>query len=326
MPHTIAQLRPLLYSSELLALQGWTQRQVRAACAGGELRRVRRGWYVDAHEWEAMTPEARHLLHVLAVASDASEGAPVASHLSAAVIHGLPLYRLTPPRVHLTVALPAKHSSSSDVLRHETELVDADIVVEDGIRCTSLERTVFDVARTVAAEPALVVADAALRLTAVERRTQSEDRAEEWRGRLRERAAVRPGARGIRSMLQIVEFANGLAESPGESVSRLQLVRAGFATPRLQVRVSGPKGRDFWVDFALDDVNAFGEYDGRAKYFDQDQRGGRTAEEVLLDEKAREDWIRGTTNRRFPRWGSEHIATPAALAARLAAFGIHPRR
>ena len=39
---------------------------------------------------------------------------------------------------------------------------------------------------------------------------------------------------------------------------------------------------------------------------------GRSLEQVMLDEKAREDWIRGTTNRRFPRWGSEHITTSAA--------------
>ncbi|GAA1995740.1 hypothetical protein GCM10009777_35250 [Microbacterium pumilum] len=182
----------------------------------------------------------------------------------------------------------------------------------------------FDVARTVRTEPALVVADAALRLTAVTGRRQNDDRAEEWREALRTRAGRARGARGIRSLLGIVEFANGLAESPGESVSRLQLARVGFAIPRLQVRVPGPQGSFYWVDFALDDVNAFGEFDGQGKYLDESQRSGRSLEQVMLDEKAREDWIRGTTDRRFPRWGSEHITTSTALAARLAAFGIRP--
>ena len=44
--------------------------------------------------------------------------------------------------------------------------------------------------------------------------------------------------------------------------------------------------------------------------------------QARLEEKQREEWIRGRTQWRFARWGSEHIGAPAALAARLAAFGI----
>lgn len=324
MPDTIAELGALLRSSDSLLMEGWTPRQVRSACERGELRRVRRGWYIRASEWESMQPERRHLIHVLAVTRDARDDLPIASHLSAAAVHGLPLYRSAPSRVHITVPLPGKHSSSSDVIRHETKIADADIGEIDGIRCTSLERTVFDVARTVRAEPALAMADAALRLTAVTGRRQDDHRAEEWREALRARAGSVRGARGIRSLLRVIEFADGRAESAGESVSRLQLARVGFAVPRLQVHVPGPHGGSYWVDFGLDDVNAFGEFDGKGKYLDESQRSGRSLEQVMLDEKAREDWIRGTTNRRFPRWGSEHIAAPATLAERLAVFGIRP--
>lgn len=323
-PQSIAELRALLFTPDGLAGRGWSQRGFRWTCSHGQIHRVRRGWYVYSSDWDALQPEARHLLHVIAVGEDARGGSPVFSHLSAAVVHGLPLYRLTPTRAHVTVPLPNKHSSSSDVVRHEAKLNERDIVVRDGIRCTSIERTVFDVARTVPMEPALVVADAALRTVAVDRRIQSEELAESWRQDLRDRAGRAAGARGIRSVLPVAEFADGRSESPGESVSRLQLVRIGFATPRLQVRVPGPADRDYWVDFALDDVLAFGEFDGKGKYLDEALRSGRSLEQTMLDEKVREDWIRGTTNRRYPRWGSEHIRTPEALAARLAAFGIRP--
>jgi len=53
-------------------------------------------------------------------------------------------------------------------------------------------------------------------------------------------------------------------------------------------------------------------------------RDGLSLEAVLLEEKKREDWIRGRTQRRFARWGNEHVGTPELLAARLAAFGIRP--
>ena len=47
--------------------------------------------------------------------------------------------------------------------------------------------------------------------------------------------------------------------------------------------------------------------------------------DVLLHEKQREDWIRGTTQRRYGRWGTAHLAL-GALRTRLASFHIHPPR
>ena len=75
----------------------------------------------------------------------------------------------------------------------------------------------------------------------------------------------------------------------------------------------------------MDDVNAWGEFDGVGKYLDAELRGEDVdMEEVLLKEKMREDWIRGTTNRRMPRWKSEHIRTAHDLGRRLAHFHVYP--
>jgi hypothetical protein len=139
-----------------------------------------------------------------------------------------------------------------------------------------------------------------------------------------ERIDAASGARGIRRARWVIAFADGRAHLPGESVSRLQLSRLGFRPPQLQVPVAGPAGRRYFVDFGLTDVRAFGEFDGRDKYLDEAMRRGLPLERVLLEEKQREDWIRGTTQWRFARWGDEHITSPKALAKRLASFSISP--
>ena len=76
------------------------------------------------------------------------------------------------------------------------------------------------------------------------------------------------------------------------------------------------------VDIGIDEVGVLYECDGEVKYTDPALRQGRTAEEVVLDEKRREDWIRGVTNRRVLRGGSADAASPEALARRLRRFGV----
>lgn len=71
------------------------------------------------------------------------------------------------------------------------------------------------------------------------------------------------------------------------------------------------------------EADAWGEYDGEGKYLDEDLRDGEL-EAVRLQEKQREDWIRGTTQRKMARWAKAHIITAAALERRLALFHIHP--
>ncbi|MGC5223960.1 hypothetical protein ACPW96_15415 [Micromonospora sp. DT81.3] len=264
------------------------------------------------------------MAHVLAVSRDATSRDSVMSHTSAAVLWGLPLFRLAPRRVHMTTANPIRISSAPDVMRHCAVLAEAEVTSRNGIQCTTLERTVFDLARTVSPEAAVSVADAGLRLVAVSGQYQDEAAAARWRGTLREMASAERGSRGIRQARHVIEFADGRAQLPGESVSRLHLARLGFATPRLQVAVADGRGGSYWMDFALDDVHSFGEFDGKGKYLDESLRSGRSIEEVMLAEKVREDWIRGTTQRRFARWGDEHIGSFGALGRRLAAFAIHP--
>ena len=314
-------LEHLVRSRNDLILNGWSDRGIVDAVCRGVLFRIRRGWYIGAEERAQLWPEEQHRAHVIAVARDVTGGA-VMSHSSAAVLWKLPLYRIDCVRVHMTMEPRARISSAPDVKRQVAELPADDIVVLDGIRCTSLSRTVFDLLGVLPREAAVALADAAERKMAERLREWDLDAVTSWRMGLARRLQNAAGSRGIRQAPWVAEFSDGRAQLPGESVSRLQLHRLGFARPELQAPVPGPDGAMYYVDFRFADRDAFGEFDGKDKYFDEAMRSGRTLEQVLFDEKRREDWIRGTTQSRFARWESDHIHTAGALGRRLEAFGI----
>ena len=311
-------------SRSQLLMRGMSEREIARAVQMGDLRRLQRNRFVAVEVWEDLWPESRHLLELSAAVAEMRNGEGVASYASAGALRGLPFYRHAPESVHMTVRAGAHMSSRPGLRRHHDRLPDDDVDTLFGIRCTSLERTTFDLARTLSMEAAIAAADAALRQAALVAGEYDALAAEGWRDRMLERCARSRGMRGIRQAELVVRFADGRSESPGESVGRLQLSRLGFQRIRLQVPVPGPSGNRYRVDLEIEDVRTFFEFAGRTKYLDESLRSGRTLEQVLLDEKRREDWIRGTTQKRFVRVESSHIVTPSALAKRLAAFGVVP--
>lgn len=321
----IAHAQSLLTSRETVVRRGGSGGKLAAQCRSGELVRVARGRYIRADAWDSLHSEDRHLLKVLAVAAR-GEGIAHFSHVSAAVLHGLPLYGPEPERVHITHANSHGNTGKDllDVAKHRAELSASDRVCIDGVYVTGLARTVADVLRTAEPATALVVADAALRRAACLRSDRAYDDVAdaEFRAEVGRRLPV--GGRGVRQARSLLEWADGRAESPGESVSRLHMRDLGFERPRLQVPVPSPRGRNFYLDFGLDDANVWGEYDGESKYRDAELRGGRSLDEVLREEKARHDWIVGTTGRRILRWGSADIRSAQTFRVLLARFHLRP--
>jgi hypothetical protein len=311
---------------EQLRASGMTARAIGVAVAAGRMRRPQRNRYVEVGLWNDLWPESQHLIDVCAAVGEMRDGGGVASHESAGVLSELPLYRHAPSAVHVITPEGMRASSRAGLQRHADRLPAGDITVVNGIRCTALDRTVFDLVRTLSMEAAVAVADAALRREAMRGSQYDERAAEVWRERMLQRCAQARGGRGVRQAAAVIRFADGRSESPGEAVSRLQLSRLGFRELRLQVPVSGPDGRTYRVDIGIEDVRTFYEFDGMGKYTDLARAAGKTVEEIVLDEKRREDWIRGTTQRRLVRAEAPHIITPEALARRLAAFGITPPR
>ncbi|MEV7693121.1 hypothetical protein AB0N73_07285 [Microbacterium sp. NPDC089189] len=293
----------------------------------GSLRRIRPGAYAIGDAWASLHAEDRARWAAAATAH-ASRGAPlVFSHATAAALHGLPLFRVDTTRVHLTVDGPAR--STARVLRHRMPLPPTDVEwIDEGIvGVTSLARTVVDLAGSLLTEAAVTIADAALRQTALRGRADPVpdldlDAGEDLRLDLSDRIEARPGARGIRAARFVVAFADARADRPGESISRLYLHRLGYAPPGLQVAVPGPHGHDYAVDFDLG--AAWGEFDGALKYTDPLYLRGRAPAQALADEKAREDWIRGTTGKRIVRWQMPHLSSPETFGRLLRSFGIRP--
>jgi len=301
---------------------------VAAAVADGTLRRVHRGVYVEKSVWDAQYTEGRHLLQVVAIDAQRLGSDAAYSHVSAGAIHELPLFRLTPTHVHTSGAGLDGHTNSGrpGIARHEIEVPEADRTTIDGIPCTTLARTVADIVRTVPLESGLSAADAALRKVAWDDSARAYDAtaAQTLVAEVLAHAERHRRARGVRRARLVMGLADGRAQLPGESVSRLYLLDLGFRIPQLQVPIPSPQGGFYYVDFDLGD--AWGEFDGKGKYLLQAEERGISLEQVMLEEKQREDWIRGTTQRRMPRWGSTDIKSAATLGSRLAAFHVHPPR
>ena len=260
---------PIPVSRQHALHAGYTDREL----AGRGWTRVRRGQYVDATTANQLDVEQRHLVAARAAAAHSHPEA-VVSHVSAALAHGLPVWGVPLNRVHLTRNRRTGARRSRQVVLHSAALDPAEVVVLDGLRVTTVARTVVDLARSVPVESAVVVGDAALRSGAVTRADLERQLA---------RTATRRASPAAR---RVVERLDGRSESPGESRSRVAMVHRGLPDPELQARVLDDRG-DFVgrVDFLFAQLGVIGEFDGRVKY------GSAAADEVFA-EKVREDRLR----------------------------------
>ncbi|MDQ0645309.1 hypothetical protein [Microbacterium murale] len=316
------QADAMLRSRDSLVATGITDRQLRALVASETLIRVHRGFYVDGDSWRELWAEGRHLLRVISHARSSPGESPAFMQMSAGVLWGLPLYRVPDGVVHALIQGTRHTRTVAGIARHDIDVAENDIVERHGLRCTSLARTVFDMVRTVSPEAAISAADAALRMIAVSGQAQDAVVAEQWRDDVLRLAA--PGLRSVRKVRWAVGFADGRAQLPGESVSRLQLSRLGFSDIDLQVHVVGAEGDNYFMDFGFPRSRMFGEFDGEGKYLEPELRATPTPADAVLAEKRREDDVRGVTGWGVRRWGGIHIRSADALGARLTAFGIHP--
>jgi predicted transcriptional regulator of viral defense system len=282
--------------------------------ATGELTRISTGVYFPAERWRDFSARERYLLRACVVSARAAD--PITfSHATAAAIWGLPWLGPWPDRVDVVRTEPGGGQYALGVSRHRMV---GDLGVEqiDGLRVTSLARTVVDIARQPGFMRAVVVGDAAMsgRL----RLQHASASATVSRAALLEQLEQVPLA--ATRARDAVRFFDPGAESPGESISRVSLWRAGFPSPVLQQKFGA-----FRVDFWWPDSEVIGEFDGRVKYLDAGARGGQSADEIVYAEKLREDELRRQC-RGFARWSYTDAMSPAALRARLQDAGLPPQR
>lgn len=109
--------------------------------------------------------------------------------------------------------------------------------------------TAIEVARTLRRPRALATLDAALRVGGCS--------GAELRAAVREQS----GRRGIVKVRQLLNFADGRAESPMESEARLLFIDSGLPMPELQYNILDRHGKLWRVDFAWPDAMVIAEYD-----------------------------------------------------------------
>lgn len=317
-PDRIRRIDEALRSTRDLADAGVSARTLAALVGSGELIRVARGWFVSAEHWRSWYPADRHLAAVLAVHRSAKEP-PLFSHFSAAVILGLPLWGLRDEPVHtVTATSPGRRNG---IVRHRIALPKGTAGLFAGLRCTSPDRTLLDLAG-IADAPLLVgAADAALRLAVDATRRPDPARVDAWRNGMRSQAAAAASTRGVRLLRHAIGFADARADSPLESVSRMHLDRLGFEI-ELQVRVPQRDHGHYYIDFEFVGLGIFGEADGDQKYLDATMLAGRSTAQAVLREKKRDNWVSGVTGHRMIHWGAAACRTTETFAAMLRDYNV----
>lgn len=256
---------------------GLSARQLYSLINSGQLVKIRYGVYAtsSAMARAETDPGLRHAIDVVAV-RDTRAGKGVASHHSAAQLLRLNLLK-APSAGTVTLTVPpgtrVSDYARTGVICHMADLPAEHVTTMYGVPATTAARTVADISRTASFMDGVVAADSAL----YERHTSKTEllrvllRCDRWPGISRAR--------------QVVEFANGLAESAFESCARVVFHEQGLPPPELQVHISG---RDRTViarvDFFWRRYGVIAEADGLLKY----DSGERAIAELKRDRLLRE--------------------------------------
>lgn len=189
---------------------------------------------------------------------------------------------------------------------HAGALQPQEITAVDGLAVTVPARALVDAARYTSFEAAVVTTDAALHgtMTTPAELGNALDRSIDWPAN---RRAVRA-----------VEFADGRAESVGESRGRVAFRLVGLPIPELQVDLYDGAGRFIArVDFYFRAQRTVGEFDGRVKY-GRSLLADADPTDILWQEKLREDALRAA-GQQVARFIWPELETPQVIDRRFRA-------
>jgi hypothetical protein len=195
----------------------------------------------------------------------------VVAGISAAALHGA---RWIDPKLPAELNRPGRDKVDGIVL-HSDALADDETCVINGIPATTPARTAFDIGRRRGLEVAIIRLAALMQATKL--KTPDVDLL----------VARYSGARGIIQLRNAISLADGGAESPQETRTRLLLVGAGLPPPTTQIEVYDTD--DYFiarVDMGWRRYKVGVEYDGAQHWTDANQRSrdiDRIAELNALD-------------------------------------------
>jgi len=264
----------LATTAELLAL-GVSPDQLRRLTRSGRATPVGRGVYAPTAWLESMAGDPRRL-HAVAVGAVIRRNPDlIASHESAAYLHGLGLLLPAGTAAPLVTLTRRPRERSRALIRgaliRVAALPDEHLASALGVPVTTAARTVIDIARTTGFMAGVVAADSALRNQAAIKVDFAVvlGACAQWRGLVRAR--------------QVLDFCDGRAESALESVARVRFAEYGIRPPALQVNIRGRDGFIGRPDFCWHEYRTIAEADGALKY--AEQGGARARAQLARDEK-----------------------------------------
>lgn len=264
--HELGRARDgIILTSELRA-SGWPEPTIRQAV--GALHRLVRGAYTAEVRAE---PAERH--SQLARAVVLTHPFLALSHLSAAAVWDLPAMGPPPTNVQAVRVGPRVHGwrNPSGIRVHGQPIADVDIVSYDGLRVTTVSRTVVDCARVLGHREAVTIADAATHRGLATTRE------------LRRHVYGMVGWKGVGNARRMLDDVDPRSESPGETWSRLMVRQLGYPVKsQVEVRVDGRFVAR--VDLLLEGLWVVIEYDGQDKYWVDG-----TPDHAFMAEKQRHD-------------------------------------
>lgn len=306
-------------SPEPLALNVATEKRLEVSRRRD--RRLLPGVRTSAHDWASADDRTRHLTRMLTVAGTRRDDV-VFVGLSAAAVWGLPVVGAWSEAVEALAGRRPASRSRAAVLWHQWSVPDEDIQAVGPWLVTGLERTLTDLARHASFVSAVAAIDHGLKdgITSAHGCIHVGCDREDLLDRLRRER----NSRGRSRALAAISFADPLSGSPGESLSRVQMHRLGFASPLLQSRVEHTSGGGAdYPDFEWE--GAYGEFDCGRKYFRTGNPAGLSAGEVVWNEKRREDRLR-MNGKAVARWTWEDAWNPPRLRAILLSAGVEQVR
>ena len=196
-----------------------TRKILRRHVERGEVVRPARGMYARAAYWSGLSKPEK-MLHVMRTAQSIHPDW-VFCHESAAVAFGLPVSYERLGAIHVATTRSNRNANSKTVRWHV--VAEDESVIVQGLRVTSLQRTVFDCMRMVDFGQALAVADFALRLGG--------GRASAFVSHVRR---IGGNLEGAAHAMRTMHYADARSESGGESIARAAMIQHGFALPEPQ--------------------------------------------------------------------------------------------
>jgi hypothetical protein len=250
---------------------GISSSELSVLCADGYLRRLLKGVYVAAQVPDSLELRAAALR--LVIPRDAVVTDRTAGWLLGAPMVLAPGDHLVVPAVSMFVNREGARLRNGLSDSGQRTLAPEDVMEVLGLQVTTPLRTACDLGRLLSRDRAFAALDAMLRLGVFNK------------AELVDAVARFKGMRGVRQLRGFAPFADGRAESPGESIVRLRwldLLRMPW--PDLQIEIERPGQLSFWLDLGVVQLRFAVEYDGEEWHL-------RTPEQRERDEKRR-TWLR----------------------------------